>query len=65
MSALGAPGYCFGLGRTRLEPLIGASIMLLHSNAFRERGGIAALSGSGQDQGHAVTRNLTWRFATP
>jgi outer membrane autotransporter protein len=55
LQAFGELGYRFGLGRTALEPFIGASIMRLHSNAFRERGGIAALGGAGQDQDLATT----------
>lgn len=48
-------GYGFDLGNLQLEPFIGASVLRLHTDAFREEGGAAALTGLGQDQDLATT----------
>jgi outer membrane autotransporter protein len=46
--AFGEVGYEFDLGRVKLEPFLGASIMRLHMDGFQEEGGAAALTGYGR-----------------
>ncbi|HEV2564924.1 MAG TPA: autotransporter outer membrane beta-barrel domain-containing protein, partial [Microvirga sp.] len=48
-------GYRFDLGRVALEPFAGASVLRLHTDAFQEEGGAAALTGYAQDQDLATT----------
>ncbi|MBF9234138.1 autotransporter outer membrane beta-barrel domain-containing protein [Microvirga alba] len=46
--AFGEVGYRFDLARVQIEPLVGASILRLRTDGFREDGGAAALIGYGQ-----------------
>ncbi len=46
--AFGEVGYGFELGRVTIEPFVGASLMRLRLDGFREDGGAAALVGSGR-----------------
>ncbi|MBB3021012.1 outer membrane autotransporter protein [Microvirga lupini] len=48
-------GYRFDLAGVQFEPFIGGSILRLHTGAFQEEGGTAALTGFGQDQDLATT----------
>ncbi|WP_322883871.1 autotransporter domain-containing protein [Microvirga lotononidis] len=53
--AFGEVGYRMGLGPVQLEPFVGASVLRLHTDAFQEEGGPAALTGSARDQDLATT----------
>jgi len=53
--AFGEVGYEVGLGQVTLEPFVGASVMRLHLDGFREDGGPAALVGSGRSYELATT----------
>lgn len=53
--AFGELGYRIGLGSVQLEPFVGASLLRLHTNRFREEGGAAALTGYGRDQDLGTT----------
>lgn len=53
--AFGELGYQFSLGAVLLEPFVGASILRLHTDGFAEEGGVAALTGYGQDQDLTTT----------
>lgn len=44
----GEVGYEFDLGRMKLEPFLGASVMRLDMGGFSETGGAAALGGHGR-----------------
>ncbi len=55
VQAFGEVGYRIGWGRASLEPFVGASILRLHTDAFQERDGVAALTGHSQDQDLATT----------
>ncbi|WP_414475987.1 autotransporter-associated beta strand repeat-containing protein [Microvirga sp. M2] len=46
--AFGEIGYEFDLGKTKVEPFLGASVMRLHLDSFREDDGPAALVGYGR-----------------
>ncbi|MEZ0171145.1 autotransporter domain-containing protein [Microvirga sp. TS319] len=48
LMAFGEVGYEFGLGKVKLEPFLGASVMRLHMDGFREDGGPAVLVGYGR-----------------
>jgi fibronectin-binding autotransporter adhesin len=48
LMAFGEVGYEFDIGKVKLEPFLGASIMRLHMDGFREDGGPAALVGYGR-----------------
>ncbi|WP_414475563.1 autotransporter-associated beta strand repeat-containing protein [Microvirga sp. M2] len=45
LAAFGEVGYGFDLGQAKVEPFLGASVMRLHLDGFREDGGPAALFG--------------------
>jgi outer membrane autotransporter protein len=47
LALAGYPGL--GIGRGTLEPFVGAAAIHIHQDAFNEPGGLAALSGFGQD----------------
>ncbi|WP_414474060.1 autotransporter domain-containing protein [Microvirga sp. M2] len=47
LMAFGEVGYALDLGRVKLEPFVGASVMRVHMDDFREGGGPAALAGYG------------------
>ncbi|MEZ0172430.1 autotransporter domain-containing protein [Microvirga sp. TS319] len=53
--AFGEIGYRVDLAAAQVEPFVGASVLRLHTNAFREEGGPAALAGYAQDQDLATT----------
>lgn len=53
--AFAEAGYHFDWEGAQLEPFIGASILRLHTNGFREEGGAAALNGYARDQDLATT----------
>jgi fibronectin-binding autotransporter adhesin len=55
LQAFGEIGYRLGWGRASLEPFVGASILRLHTDAFREQGGVFALSGTGRDRDLATS----------
>jgi fibronectin-binding autotransporter adhesin len=48
LMAFGEVGYEFDLGNVKVEPFLGASVMRLHMDGFREDGGPAALVGYGR-----------------
>jgi len=48
LMAFGEAGYEVDLGGVTLEPFLGASVMRLHLDGFREDGGVAALTGYGR-----------------
>lgn len=48
LMAFGEVGYELALGRIKLEPFLGASVMRLQMDGFREEGGPAALVGHGR-----------------
>jgi outer membrane autotransporter protein len=48
-------GYRMDLGPVQLEPFAGASVLRLHTDAFQEEGGAAALTGYAWDQDLATT----------
>lgn len=47
--AFGEVGYRVAWAGATLEPFAGASLLRLHTNAFREEGGVAALAGLARD----------------
>jgi outer membrane autotransporter protein len=48
LMAFGEIGHEFDLGRAKVEPFVGASVMHLRIDRFREEGGSAALIGFGR-----------------
>ncbi|EIM30132.1 autotransporter family protein [Microvirga lotononidis] len=48
LTAFGEIGYEFALSGVTVEPFVGASMMRLHTDGFREEGGPAALIGYGR-----------------
>jgi outer membrane autotransporter protein len=48
LQAFGEIGYGLTLGLASLEPFVGASVLRLHTDAFQEDGGVAALTGFGR-----------------
>ncbi|EIM28651.1 autotransporter outer membrane beta-barrel domain-containing protein [Microvirga lotononidis] len=53
--AFGELGYRVDLNGAQVEPFIGASVLRLHTDAFQEKGGAAALTGYARDQDLATT----------
>jgi outer membrane autotransporter protein len=55
LQAFGEVGYALPLGPVSVEPIVGASVLRVHTDRFREEGGAAALTGLAQDQDLATT----------
>jgi len=53
--AFGELGYRFGWPGAMIEPFVGTSVLRLHTDAFRESGGAAALSGFGHNNDLGTT----------
>ncbi|MCB5175667.1 autotransporter domain-containing protein [Microvirga lenta] len=55
LQAFGELGYRLVWGGAAVEPFVGASVLRLHTDAFRENGGAAALTGYAQDHDLGTT----------
>ncbi|MFC4174540.1 autotransporter domain-containing protein [Microvirga sp. GCM10011540] len=55
LQAFGELGYRFAWGGAAVEPFVGTSVLRLHTDAFRENGGAAALTGYAQDHDLGTT----------
>lgn len=55
LQTFGELGYALSWGRATIEPILGASVLRLHTDGFQENGGAAALTGLGRDHDLATT----------